>query len=164
MDLWGEGFVAYAALYAFRDILSEFARKYPGSLIIIILSAGFIAAGNGFAHWQYHPGQTLRSVSTAMVMVGLLGVVLVTERQSKLDLRIDLFDKHGLYRSCVVIFLVLPIIYGGLPGVLNLLVWGLCTGMIGQYLVAKHPRLASNKEQDPPLMTAKANPEEPRTQ
>ena len=144
MDLWGVALFAYAGLVAFRDILSDFMVKYPGNFVLLVLSAGLVAAGNGFAHWQYHPGQTLTAISTVMALTGLLLMTLVTERQSSLELQFGFFDKSTFYRDCFLIFLVLPVIYGGVSGGLNLVLWGCFFILSGRYLYKNNPRLITS--------------------
>lgn len=144
MDLWGVAFIVYACLFVFRGILTAFTVRYPANLILLFLSAGLVAAGNGFAHWQYHPGQILTAAATVMALTGLVAMVLVTERQSGLELQFGFFDKSAFYRNCFLLFLVLPVIYGGVGGALNLILWASIFVLAGRYLYKNNPHLIAS--------------------
>jgi len=144
LDLWGIAFIVYACLVVFRGILTAFAVKYTANLILLFISTGLVAAGNGFAHWQYHPGQIITAAATFMALTGLVVMVLVTERQSDLVLQFGFFDKRAFYRHCFLLFLILPVIYGGVDGALNLILWVSYFILAWRYLYNNNPNLIAS--------------------
>lgn len=142
LDLWGIAFFTYACLFVFRDILTRFFRNNRLNLAILVLSAALIASGNSFVHWQYQPGRTGQTIGTAMAFLGLLGVALVDRRLLKGDMRFGFFDRNVFYRNVALIFVVLPVIYGGLWSILNLILWLCFFTLAGAYLYQRHPQLS----------------------
>ena len=141
LDLWGIAFFAYANLFVFRDILLVLFLNNRLSMAMLILSAGFIASGNSFAHWQYGHGETMIAIATAMAFLGLLGMALANERLLIDSMQFGFFNKDIFYYHGVLIFLILPVIYGGLSGVLNLIMWVCFFILAGSYLYKSNPRL-----------------------
>ena len=141
LDLWGIAFFAYANLFVFRDILLVLFLNNRLSMAILILSAGFIASGNSFAHWQYGHGQAMVEIATAMAFLGIIGMALVSEKLLIDSMQFGFFNKDIFYYHGVLIFLILPVIYGGLGGVLNLIMWVCFFILAGSYLYKSNPRL-----------------------
>ena len=75
------------------------------------------------------------------VLLGLLGVALVSERLLTDSTQFGFFNKGIFIYNFVLMFLVLPVIYGGLDGVLNLTMWLCFFTLAGSYLYKSNPRL-----------------------
>ena len=147
LEFWGVAFLAYANLFVFRDILSELFHKNRLSMTVLILSSVFIASGNSFAHWHYPHSQIMLSTATLIAFLGLLGIVLVSERLLNDDIQLGFFNKGVFYYQCVLIFLILPVIYGWYHGgVLNLVMWVCFFIFAGGYLYKSNPRLYDKLE------------------
>ena len=142
LELGGVAFFAYANLFVFRDVVLEFSHKNRLSMIVLILSLGLIASGNSFAHWHYPHSQIMLATATAITFLGLLGVVFVSKRLLHGDIQLGFFDKGVFNYQCVLMFLILPVIYGWWnAGVLNLVVWVSFFIYAGNYLYKSNLRL-----------------------
>jgi hypothetical protein len=142
LELGGVAFFAYANLFVFRDIVLEFSHKNRLSMIVLILSLGLIASGNSFAHWQYPHSQIMLATATAITFLGFLGVMFVSKRLLHGDIQLGFFDKGVFNYQCVLMFLILPVIYGWWnAGVLNLVIWVSFFIYAGNYLYKSNPRL-----------------------
>jgi len=142
LDLWGIAFFTYACLFVFRGILVGFFFNNRLSLVILVLSAGLTASGNSFVHWQYQPSHALQAMGTVMALLGFSGVVLVNWILSKSEVRFGFFHRSIFYRNFVLIFVVLPVIYGGFSYILQLVFWLCYFTLAGAYLYQSHPRLS----------------------
>lgn len=148
LDLWGVAFFTYASLFLFRSILARFFVNNRLSLIILVFSAVLIASGNSFVHWQYHPGRTLQAMGTIMALLGFFGVVLVEWMLLRGELQFGFFNRSVFFRNFALLFVVLPVIYGGVWYVLNLVLW-LCFFIYsGAHLYQSHPRLSLTASTD----------------
>jgi len=141
MDLWGAALLSYACLVVFRDALTRFYVSSRLNFALLIVSVGLIASGNSFAHWQYNPGNLFEIIATAMAVLGLAGMALVDRRSGVDGMRFGIFDSGVFYFNCALLFVVLPVIYGGMHAPLNLLLWLCFFVFVGNYLFQSHPVL-----------------------
>jgi len=125
-DLWGIACFSYSTLVAFRGMTGPIYRNDIPALAWLIASLVLIAAGNSFAHWQYHPSSTFELISTAMAVVGMLGVLRFDRAVIANGYCFVPFRRDTFYTFLVLAFIVLPIIYGDSGRPFNLLMWSAC--------------------------------------
>lgn len=141
-DLWGVAFFTYACFIVFRKTLTQFFLSNRVSLFVLVFSVGLVASGNSFAHWEYGPGRTTKMAATAMAFLGFAGVSLVHEKLSNSLMPFGLFDRSVFYSNFTLLFLVLPVIYGGVYGALNVIMWLCYFALAGAYLYRSNTRLS----------------------
>ena len=78
--MWGIAFLAFSCLTCFRDWISTTMAGAPKDLILLLLSLILIAAGNGFAHWQYNPSAVFEVIASLMAIGGIAGLSLFEKR------------------------------------------------------------------------------------
>jgi hypothetical protein len=81
-------------------------------------------------------------MGTVMALLGFFGVVLVDWKLLKGELQFGFFNKNTFYRNFVLLFVVLPVIYGGVWYILNLVLWLCFFTYAGVNLYQSHPRLS----------------------
>jgi len=125
-DLWGIACFSYSVLLAFRTTTEPVYRSDIPALAWLVVSLGLIGAGNGFAHWQYHPSSTFELISSAMAITGMLGVYRFDRAVTANGFCFVPFRRDTFYTYLVLAFIVLPIIYGDTGRPFNLLMWSAC--------------------------------------
>ena len=138
-DLWGIACMTFSALVAFRVKLSRMFAQHPGDLLLLLLALGLIASGNSFVHWQYNPSKYFEVISTVMTIIGIAGVFLVDRRILARGFRLTHFDREGLYIGFLILFGVLPVVYGGSGNPFNLILWLGFLYYLYKLLIRSHP-------------------------
>ncbi len=146
-DLWATAFFAYSFLTVFRNTLINLFLHNLWSLSILVISVGLIASGNSFAHWQYQPGHKMQMLATGMALVGFSGVALVREKLWRGRLPFGLNDASVFYTNFALLFLVLPVAYGGMSALLNAVMWLCYFALAGAYLYRSNPRMLHSRLQ-----------------
>ena len=119
-DFWGVAFISYASLIAFRTDITQALHDYRKGFAALLAGIALITAGNSFAHWQYEPSPTFELISTGMAVLGILGVLRFGFAEDRGESAFVRFSKTEFSAILVVIFVVLPIIYGGSGTPINL--------------------------------------------
>jgi hypothetical protein len=112
---------------------------HPWQLVLLVLSLGFIASGNSFAHWSYYPSPIFEIIATTMAVIGLAGVLVVDRKIQARGFELTHFDREGLYVGLLIFFVVLPVVYGGSGHPFNLLLWGAFFYYLYKLLIRSHP-------------------------
>jgi hypothetical protein len=120
-DLWGIAFISYSCLVVFRRSIIQVYRESPLNFIVLVVAASCIAAGNSFAHWQYRPTSSFELIATALSFLGVTGVLWFYYDACRKEPVFIYFSAKELFSILVLLFVVLPIIYGGTSVPLNLI-------------------------------------------
>jgi hypothetical protein len=138
-DLWGIAFISYASLVAFRRSITQVYAESAVNFVVLVVSVCLIAAGNSFAHWQYRPTAAFELIATASAFLGVLGVLRFYNTASQNRPVFVYFSAKELVASFVLLFVVLPIIYGGTSVPINLIFSTAFFYLTFRYLYDKHP-------------------------
>ena len=140
-DLWGLACMAYSALVAFRAKATSIFSGHFSELLLLILSLAIIASGNSFGHWSHNPSTIFEIIATAMAVVGVLGVRFFDRRIRAREFRVSYFHEEGFYVGFVMLFVVLPIIYGRTGIAFNFLLWFVFLYYLYKLLMRSHPSI-----------------------
>jgi hypothetical protein len=112
-DLWGIAFISYASLFAFRVPVTRALQESGKEFAVLLTGIALITAGNSFAHWQYKPSPIFELISSAMAALGVLLILRFGFGKDRSEAVFVRFSKTEFSAILVVLFVVLPIIYGG---------------------------------------------------
>ena len=112
-DFWGVAFISYASLIAFRAPVTQVVQESVREFAVLSAGIALITAGNSFAHWQYKTSPIFELFATAMAVLGVLGILRFGFGKDRREPVFLLFSKAEFSVVLVVLFVVLPIIYGG---------------------------------------------------
>lgn len=112
-DFWGVAFISYASLIAFRGPVIPALRESRKEFAALLAGIALITAGNSFAHWQYEPSPVFELISTAMAVLGVLGILRFGYGKDRAVPVFVRFPRAEFAVMLVALFVVLPIIYGG---------------------------------------------------
>ena len=107
--------------------------------MLLIMSLALIASGNSFAHWSHNPSPIFEIIATTMAVVGVIGVLSFDRHIQARGFRVSYFQEEGFYVGFVVLFVVLPIIYGRTGIAFNLLLWLALLFYLYNLLLRSHP-------------------------
>jgi hypothetical protein len=138
-DLWGIACIVYASLVAFRVNATGIFFGHFSSLMLLIMSLALIASGNSFAHWSHNPSPIFEIIATTMAVVGVIGVLSFDRHIQARGFRVSYFQEEGFYVGFVVLFVVLPIVYGRTGIAFNLLLWLAFLFYLYNLLLRSHP-------------------------
>jgi len=113
-------------------------RNVKGS-VLIFFSSGIMTVGNGFLHWQYHPGGKVYLVGLMMTIIGFLGVVSGSKIIFKGNRKSQFFSEHLFYLFIFFMFVVLPNVYGSSRFITAILLWLPSTLFAAFYMWRCHP-------------------------
>jgi hypothetical protein len=139
-DFWGVAFISYASLIAFRGTVIRALQESRREFAALLAGIALITAGNSFAHWQYAPSPVFELISTAMAVLGVLGILRFgygTDRPVPVFVR---FPRPEFSVILVALFVVLPIIYGGSGTPINFFFVTAFLYAAYRYLQLKRPR------------------------
>lgn len=118
-DLWGVAFISYASLIAFRMQITQALQASGREFLALLAGIALVAAGNSFAHWQYKPSPVFELLATAMAVLGVLGILRFGFAKDSGGPEFVRFSKTGFSAILVILFVVLPIVYGGMGTPVN---------------------------------------------
>lgn len=148
-DLWGIACIAYASLVAFRVTATSVFLGHFRSLLLLILSLAMIASGNSFGHWSHNPSPIFELISTVMAVIGVLGVLSFDRHIQARGFRLSYFYEEGFYVGFVVLFVVLPIVYGRTGFAFNLLLWLAFLYYFYKLFMRSHPSINVKSSANP---------------
>ena len=137
-ELWGIACIAYASLVAFRVTATSVLFGHFRNLLLLILSLAIIASGNSFAG-SHNTSPIFEIIATAMAVIGVLGVLSFDRHIQGRDFRMSYFCEERFYVGFVVLFVVLPIVYGRTGFAFNLLLWLVFLYYFYKLLMRSHP-------------------------
>lgn len=112
-DFWGVAFISYASMIAFREPIIRALRESGREFLALSAGIALVTAGNSFAHWQYEPSPVFELIATGMAVPGVLGILRFGYGKDRREHVFVRFPKPEFSVILVVLFVVLPIIYGG---------------------------------------------------
>lgn len=142
-DFWGVAFISYASLIAFRAPVTQVLQESLREFAILLAGIALITAGNSFAHWQYKPSPIFELIATAMAVLGVLGILRFGFGKDSREPVFVLFSKAEFSVILVLIFVVLPIIYGGTGTPINFI-------FVSAFLYAAYRYLQTKRSATPP--------------
>jgi hypothetical protein len=137
-DVIGLGFVCLSSIFYFYAEIEEFIKNNFFGTIFLLMTAGIIAIGNGFLHWQYRPGPKLHLGAYIITLIGFLGLILTNKYIITKNKILTLFSEDFFYFFIFTFFVILPTLHGKTNDIVCMTLWFPSIFTFGLYLYYRH--------------------------
>ncbi|MHC4843947.1 MAG: hypothetical protein ACYTEE_09120 [Planctomycetota bacterium] len=135
----GIAFLCLSSILCFQFTLLDFLKRNKNMTLLILLTSGTIAFGNGFLHWHYSPSWKTHLAALLITISGFLGLWFFTKSSSKKNAIFELVTEEWFYIFIFVFFVVLPSLHGRARSGTDLFLWLPTMFFLGVYLWRHHP-------------------------
>ena len=139
-DVLGAAFVCLSIInYTIESLINLFKNnKYTS--FGFLATAGMIAVGNSFLHYQQKPSLELTCYSLTLTIVGFLGLIKISRNINMKNTVIGLPTLERFSLFIFLFFVVIPAVFGAENSiVLSLVLWLPTISFIGFFLYFEHP-------------------------
>lgn len=141
-DVLGIAVVCFSVVFCFLEPIKKFTKNNIGGVLSLLISAGLITIGNGFSHFEYHPGRKLQLLAFVLSFSGWIGLMLTNKLFSKKDIQLYILNEKLYYAFIFILFVMLPTVYGVKnDDLISIILWAPILIFITVNLYRKHPLL-----------------------
>jgi hypothetical protein len=139
-DVIGAAFVCLSIINCAIESLITFFKSNKYASFGFLATAGMIAVGNSFLHYQYKPSQELTLFSFTLTIVGFLGLIIISRNINMKNTVIGLPTLERFSLFIFFFFVVIPAVFGVRNSIiLSLILWLPTISFIGFFLYFDHP-------------------------